>query len=441
MHVIMSIFVDKYLVPKLSVMNCRINNCTTHRINGGDLRRRHAGIAAMLLALLLLCAAPAQGQNKKQLEREKANIEKEITRLNNELSKAKKSTKNSTKQVNLLRQRIDERTRLINNINSQMALLDRQIVKTEDSLRVVRDEIDRMKAEYAKVVRSLYGLSFNLNPAGLLYDNETYNRSYLKMKYFKEYSRFRKHQATVIKRREQQFSDMALDLQRQINEQTTLLAQERKQKDALAREQQQQQRKLNDSKQQEKSLQKQIGKKEQQKRQLQQQIQNLIDAEVAKSAKGGGATTTGKGGKNTAVSTANDALSADFASNKGRMPWPVYYKSVAREFGIYTHPSGGQNKNNGIELVCTPGTQVYSVCSGTVSHIMDAPNGTKVVLMKHGAYITVYIGLGKVNVTQGTKVAARQVLGTVANGGEATSEFSFQVWRERTPLNPRQWLK
>lgn len=403
-------------------MICKRDNCKT---------------VLLFFFSLMLCLAPAQGQNKKQLEREKANIEREITRLNNELNKAKKNSKNSTKQINLIRQRINERTKLINNINSQMSVLDRQIVKTEDSLRVVRSEIDRMKTEYAQVVRALYGLSYNINPAGLLYDNEIYNRSYLKMKYFKEYSRYRKHQATIIKRREQQFSSMSLDLQRQRNEKTTLLAQERKQKEALAREQQQHQRKLDDSKQQEKNLQKQINKKEQQKRQLQQQIQNLINAEVTKSGKSESKTTGSKG----STTTTSDALSADFASNKGKMSWPVYYKSVSREFGIYTHPSGGQNKNNGIDLVCSPGAQVYSVCSGTVSHIMEAPNGTKVILMKHGKYITVYVGLGKVNVTQGTKVGARQLLGTLATTDEATSEFSFQVWCERTPLNPRQWLK
>ena len=114
--------------------------------------------ALHLLPLLLagvLLVVPAQGQNKKQLERDKAKIEKEIARLNNELAKARKTSKNSTKQISLIKSRIQERTRLIDNINGQMNLLDRQIVRTEDSLRVVRGQIDNMKSEYARVVRSL----------------------------------------------------------------------------------------------------------------------------------------------------------------------------------------------------------------------------------------------------------------------------------------------
>ena len=155
-----------------------------------------------LLLVLALTAPAASGQSKKQLERDKARIEKEIERLTSELGKARKDTRNRTRQINLINQRIDERNKLINNINSQMSHLDRQITRTEDSLRVVRGQIDSMKAEYALIVRTLYGLRGNVNSATLLFDNTTYNLTYLKMKYFKEYSRYRKHQAAAIKRKE-----------------------------------------------------------------------------------------------------------------------------------------------------------------------------------------------------------------------------------------------
>ena len=398
-------------------------------------------VVPILLALMLLSPS-VQGQSKKQLERDKARIEKEIARLNGELSKVRKDSKNSTKQINLIKKRIQERTNLINNINGQMNILNHQIVRTEDSLRVVRGEIDSMKAEYAKVVRSLYGLRQNMNAVGMVFDNEQYNYSYLKMKYFAEYSRYRKHQATVIKRREQLFSEMSLDLQRQRNEKSSLLAQERKQRDALSREQQQQQKKLNKSQQDEKSLQQQISKKESQKRQLQQQIQQLINAEVAKSGsstKAGGSSKTGSTSGGGAVY--NDGASADFVQNKGRLSWPVYYKSVAREYGLYTHSSGGQNRNFGIDLNCAPGATVSCVFNGTVARIFTTPNGAKGVIVRHGSYMTVYAGLGTVSVSQGSRVSTKQTLGTVFSGGEGTSEFSFQVWCGKDALNPRHWLR
>ena len=390
----------------------------------------------LLLAILLLAPA-ASGQNKKQLERDKARIEKEIERLTSELGKARKDTRNRTRQIKLINQRIDERNKLINNINSQMSHLDRQITRTEESLRVVRGQIDSMKAEYALIVRTLYGLRGNVNSATLLFDNTTYNLTYLKMKYFKEYSRYRKHQAAAIKRKEQLFTNIDLDLQRQRNEKSTLLAQERKQRQALTREQQQHQRSLDKSQQSERTLQQQINKKEQQKRQLQQQIQQLINAEVTKS----GGTKPASGSKGSgAVPAAGDAASADFVQNKGRMPWPVHYKSVAREYGLYTRASGGQNRNLGIDLNCAPGTNVRAVAAGVVARIFEAPDGSNGVILRHGKYLTVYAGLGTVSVKAGAKVSGGQSIGTVYQSEEPTSQFSFQLWYGTDPLNPRHWL-
>ncbi|MBR3986044.1 MAG: peptidoglycan DD-metalloendopeptidase family protein [Bacteroidales bacterium] len=393
-------------------------------------------------------AAPAQAQTKKQLERDKAKIEREIARLSTQLSNAKKSTKASANQINLIKKRINERNNLINNINKQMGMLDRQITKTEDSLRVVRGQIDSMKNEYAKVVRTLYGLRQNLNSTTLVLDNEAYNYSYLKLKYFNEYSRYRKHQATAIRRREVQFQDMSLDLQRQRKEKSSLLSQEKKQKDALAREQNQQQQKLQKSQQDEKSLKQQIAKKEKQKQQLQNQIQQLINAEVSKTASAAtGSSSSGKGStKNSTTEKSggkvySDAASADFVQNKGRLAWPVYYRSVSREYGLYTHSSGGQNRNYGIDLNCAAGATVSAVFNGTVARVFTAPNGSKGVIIRHGSYMTVYAGLGTVSVSQGTKVTTRQAIGTVYSSGEETSEFSFQVWCGHDSLNPRHWLK
>lgn len=398
--------------------------------------------------MLILMAVPAQSQTKKQLENEKTRIEREIARLSNELSKVKKTTKASANQINLIKKRINERNNLIKNINKQMGMLDRQISKTEDSLRVVRGQIDSMKIEYAKVVRTLYGLRQNVNSTSLVLDNETYNYSYLKLKYFNEYARFRKHQATAIHRREVQFQDMSLDLQRQRREKSSLLSQEQKQKDALSREQNQQQQKLQKSQQDEKNLKQQIAKKEKQKQQLQNQIQQLINAEVAKSS-GSSSSTPSPKKNNNRTSSSNkssgavysDAASADFVQNKGRLSWPVYYRSVSREYGLYTHSSGGQNRNYGIDLNCAAGATVNAVFNGTVARIFTAPNGSKGVIIRHGSYMTVYAGLGTVSVSQGTKVSTRQAIGTVYSSGEETSEFSFQVWCGKDALNPRHWLK
>ena len=395
--------------------------------------------AILILHSSLFIFNPVQAQSKKQLERDKAKVEQEIKKLNNDLAKAKKNSKAGQQQLKIIEKKIAERTKLINNINGQVNLLNIRMTQTEDSIALMRGQVDSMKLEYGKVVRALYRERGNLNHLSLLLDTKSYNYSYLRTKYFRDYSRYRRRQAMFIRQKEQELSDAGLELQRQQREQQGLLEQHRKQKAELAHEQQAQQKSLKDSKQKEKKLQGQIAQKEKQKRQLQDQIQRIINEEIAKSSKP--STTASGGGAAAPSSSADVALSNDFASNKGRLPWPVYYTKVSREYGRYTHSSGGQNMNNGIDLICKPGTSVQAVFGGTVSRVFTCPNGTRGIIVRHGDYMSVYANMGTVAVREGVKVTTKQNLGTVYTNPDGTAEFSFQLWKKTTSLNPRSWLR
>lgn len=427
--------------------------------------------SVIILLLTAFCVVmPAYGQSKKQLENEKTKLEKEIKRLNNELASAKKNTKLNTAQLNTLNKKIDERTKLINNLGSQIQMLDQQIGQTKDSITMMKSHIDSLKVEYAKVVNAMYRSQMNLNKQGLMFDNATYNRSYLKLKCYKDYSDYRKVQAAEIASCQEALQAAAEQLGQQRAEQNTLLLKENQNKALLAKEQQQRQQSLNASKKQEQTLSKQISQKEKQRQQLQKQIQKIVNEEIAKARKAEAArkeaarkeaerkaaaagkttntstTTTTKPATST-TTTPKPAVnespeSAEFSAVKGRLPWPVNYKSVVREYGKYTHSSGGVNMNNGIDLCCTAGTPVISVANGKVTRVFTTPAGAKGVIVRHGDYMTVYANMQTVSVKEGSKVNARQNIGTVWNGdGSGTAEFSFQIWNDRSSMNPRTWLK
>lgn len=434
----------RFLIGKITVNGYRL------KVKGGWRLLLYALVFTFGLSPFTLNA-----QSKKQLENDKAKVEQEIKRLNNDLAKAKKNSKAGQQQLKLLERKIDERTKLINNLNGQVNLLNIRMAETEDSIRVMQTYVDSLKHEYGKAVRVLYRQRGNINQMALLLDTKAYNDAYLRMKYFRDYSRYRRRQAAHIRRKEAELNDIGVELQRQQREQTSLMEEQRQQRAELSREQQQQQKQLKNSKQQEKTLQQQIVQKEKQKKQLQQQIQRLIDEEIAKAAarkKAAEATAKTAGKKTTTTSTAtttpapkvNDAdiaLSNDFASNKGKLPWPVSYTKVEREFGRYTHPSGGQNMNNGIDLLCQSGAAVKCVFNGVVSRVFTAPDGTKGIIVRHGNYMTVYVHLGTVAVSEGAKVKTGQNMGTVYTNGSGNTEFSFQLWNGKTVQNPRSWLR
>lgn len=401
------------------------------------------------LLFFLAASFTVSAQSKEQLEKQKSNIEAEIRNLNKQLSSAKKNTKLTQQQLNALNKKINERTKLIKNINAQMGMLDKEIAHTQDSINVMRTRIDSLKNEYAKTIRILYREYNNIDKTVLLFDTPDYNKSYLRLKYFKEYSRYRKQQAHYISEREQEFNTVSLQLQRQKDEKNSLLAQEQKNKQQLTAEQRQKQQSVNASKQKEKNLTAQLSKKEKQKRELDSQIRKIIAEEVRKASVASASSSKTSTSKTTTSTSSNNpsapssqetALSTNFANNKGRFSWPVYYKKVLREYGRYTHSSGGENMNNGIDLATAPGASVYCIFNGTVSRVFTCPNGNKGIIVRHGEFMTVYANLATVNVKQGSSVSTKQVIGTVATV-DGQGEFSFQIWKGTTAQNPRSWLR
>ena len=420
----------------------------------------------MLLAAIAM-ATPAMGQNrsKKQLEKEKTQLEAEIKRLNADLAKAKKNTKLTSSQLAALNKKIKERNRLIDNINGQLSHIDGQISLMNDSITHVQSRRQSLQENYAAAVRALYREYNNVDKWVLLFDTPSYNKALLRTKYFKKYNAYRLDQSAKIRDCEQQLRSANDELQRQRSEQSSLLTQEKRQRDQLTKEQRQKEASVKQSKANEKQLTSQLSKKEAQKRKLQQQIQRLIDEEVRKAAaakaaaaksssKGGSAKpSAGKSGSTAAPSKPSEptvtdktlaeeaALSNDFASNKGKLAWPVAYTSISRNYGIYTHESGGQNMNNGIDLVTVQGTNVYAVFKGKVTRTFTCPNGTYGVIIRHGDYMTVYSNLASRSVKEGQSVSTRATIGTVADDGAGHGEFSFQLWKGRESQNPRSWLR
>ena len=148
-----------------------------------------------------------------------------MKKLSGDLSKAKKNSRNNQQQINLLDKKIGERTKLINNINGQLNLLNMRMTQTEDSIALIRGQVDSMKLEYGKVVRALYRERGNLDKLVLVLDTKSYNYAYLRTKYFRDYSRYRRRQAMAIQQKEQELNDVGEELRRQQREQTSLVEQ------------------------------------------------------------------------------------------------------------------------------------------------------------------------------------------------------------------------
>ena len=137
-------------------------------------------------------------------------------------------------------------------------------------------------------------------------------------------------------------------------------------------------------------------------------------------------------------STVDRMMNNGFESNRGRLPMPITgsYKIVSH-FGQYNVEGlkGVTLDNKGINIMGQNGCQARAVYDGEVSAVLSY-GGSTVVMLRHGAYISVYANLKSASVSRGQKVSTRQILGVVG----IDNILQFQLRKERTKLNPEAWL-
>ncbi len=138
------------------------------------------------------------------------------------------------------------------------------------------------------------------------------------------------------------------------------------------------------------------------------------------------------------LSSVDRMVSGGFEANKGRLPMPITgsYKIVSH-FGQYNVQglSGVTLDNKGINIMGSSGCAARSIYDGEVSAVFGY-GGLWNVLVRHGAYISVYCNLKSVSVHKGQKVSARQTLGAVGTD----NILQFQLRKETAKLNPEAWL-
>ncbi|MDE6307342.1 MAG: M23 family metallopeptidase, partial [Bacteroidales bacterium] len=111
-------------------------------------------------------------------------------------------------------------------------------------------------------------------------------------------------------------------------------------------------------------------------------------------------------------------------------------------FGTHPHPvvKSVTVTNNGIDIITEARSAVRAVFNGEVSNV-GTIYGLKFIMIRHGAYTTVYSNLDQVSVKKGDKVTTKQTIGRVAtNQEEGKTELQFQVWKGVTKLDPALWL-
>lgn len=401
----------------------------------------------------------SQKNSQKELQKKQEKIKKEIDEINKVLKETKENKDVSLGTLKTINVKLKKRQSLINIINSEINTLNADIRKNENQVQNLKNDLERLKKEYAKMIVFAQRNQNAYSKLMFIFSAKDFNQAYSRLKYVQQYSEFRKKQADEIINTQTQLIGKLDELKTQHQEKKVLLVSEETEKKHLSKEKTEQEQVLTSLQQKEKDLKKQLEKKKRDAAEMQLAIKRLIAAEIKRKADEEAEKkkiadkitskpkpTPEKKPVKTDVPELNDAaiaLSADFASNRGRLPFPVNKGVICEGYGEHEHPAikGFMMFNNGVDICTTKGTQARAVFDGEVTGIAASPTGGKLVIIRHGEYLSVYSNLSDVLVKTGQKVNSKQTIGTVMyDEDEGKTSMSLQIWKGQKTMDPSAWL-
>ncbi|MDR2916813.1 MAG: peptidoglycan DD-metalloendopeptidase family protein [Tannerella sp.] len=402
-----------------------------------------------------------------ELERQRKEALKDIELTSQLLNETSANAKTSLNRLNLLSQQLLSRKKIISILGQEMAEIDQKIKAISNDIEILDKDLAKTKENYAKSMQSQQQEHRTTQYKMLLIlSAENLSQSYRRMRYLREYSDWQKEEADRIVKKQGEITRRKTELENSRKEKQDLLTQRENENKKLEEEEQLQQKEVRELNKKQKDLQRLLDQKRKEANALNKQIENLIAEDIKNSEKNKPVETAGTKPTETSPETTSKPaatpsssakgnyiltesevhLSKDFAGNKGKLPYPLTGKyTIVSTFGEHQHQelSHVRTNNNGIDIQTTTGAEARAIFKGVVTRVFVMPGFNNNVIIRHGNYLTVYSNLSEVYVKAGDIVATRQSIGKIFTDTEKGNEtiLHFQIWQERTKLNPVPWIK
>lgn len=381
-----------------------------------------------IVLYLLLAAVCISAQDLKELQAQQKKYAEELENTGKMISQTKQNEKATENKLNLIGQDIRTRKKLINSINQELVALDKEQNRLQNEQSRLEAELDSLKRNYANLVQLTHYADMQQSPLLFLLSAKDFNQLFRRIRYMREFAAYRQEQVERIENIKADIQIQSNLIQDNRKEKDNALKTQQRERDQLARNERKQKAMLQDLKKKEKEL--TAKQKQQQKKidELNKQIEKAIAKQVDRKQQ---------------LTKEQELIAGGFAANKGRLPWPVEKGFISGHYGKHQHPvyENVTINNKGVYIQTTAGSNARVVYEGEVTTCM-VMGSTYAIIVQHGNYRTVYTGIQTPAVKPGDKVKAKQNIGKIASNpdDDNKTELQFQVWEDRTLLNPELWL-
>ena len=442
------------------------------------------------ISIVFLVSSFFSQTSSSALKKEQKKIEKKISNTKTLLNKVKNNADISLNELRIVDNQIKNREALVAVYDNQVQAAEIKILEKSNEINTLKKKSIKLKSQYRAMLLYAYKHRNNSDKIMYILSASSYHEAFKRNKYIKKIASAQKRQVAIIKQHQQLISQEIKNVAIEKSQKLVSLEQKKQEKANIELDKNLLATNLNKLKNEEQKLNSQLLTEEQKKQDLKLKITNAIRVEIsiaenkrkkkaAQEAKEKAAKkeklvvkekpnneinpTKVKTPTNVIVpekvtpkpkvekevvfveSDENIALGTSFATNKGKLPWPVSSGSITEKYGRNAHPtlSGVFTNNNGIDISCPIGQSVRAIFEGEVTSVFTITGAGKVVIVTHGNYKTVYSNLQSIDVKIGSKVQTKQKIGALLSEGNISiCHFEIQLVANGAiqSLNPSLWI-
>ena len=462
---------------------------------------RHCLTLALLLVSSLLALTPeaaAQGRKSRtlqRLEQERKQLLRSIEASDKKLQQLRRDTRNEEQTLRTVKEQVEQRRQVVAVLGNEVSGLQARIDTLSGHIGRLHRREGALLLRYRAALVQLQRIDTHIDPVLFVLSSQNPAEARERQRFLSRYSKAVREASVALRTTRTEIEATKAEVGRTHSEKEQLLSLREAEKKKLEAEEQQRAAQVKDLQGKQQVLAQDLSKQKQKAEDLDRKIQAQVEAEIvaaqrraaelqrrreeARRRRQGQRTqptpppSTGRSGRGKGTTPpppppppaddepeerraatpggyamdANErALASSFAQNKGRLPAPIRGSySILRTFGVHQHSEHNrvQVNSSGVDFGVNGDSRAYAVFSGVVSRVFVIPGYGTAVILRHGNYLTVYANLSSVTVSTGSRVSTGQSIGSVGASPDGSSGrlLHFQLWHERTKLNPLAWIK
>ena len=459
---------------------------------------RHCLTLALLLASSLLALTPeaaAQGRKSKtlqRLEQERKQLLRSIEASDKKLQQLRRDTRNEEQTLRTVKEQVEQRRQVVAVLGNEVSGLQARIDTLSGHIGRLHRREGALLLRYRAALVQLQRIDTHIDPVLFVLSSQNPAEARERQRFLSRYSKAVREASVALRTTRAEIEATKAEVGRTHSEKEQLLSLREAEKKKLEAEQQQRAAQVKDLQGKQQVLAQDLSKQKKRAEDLDHKIQAQVEAEILAAQRRAAELqrrreearrrrqsqptpppSTGRSGRGKGTTPpppppppaddepeerraatpggyamdANErALASSFAQNKGRLPAPIRGSySILRTFGVHQHSEHNrvQVNSSGVDFGVNGDSRAYAVFSGVVSRVFVIPGYGTAVILRHGNYLTVYANLSSVAVSTGSRVSTGQGIGSVGASPDGSSGrlLHFQLWHERTKLNPLAWIK